>query len=31
MPEILKPDTKAIVWFALGAFVLPMVLKKVKK
>jgi hypothetical protein len=23
MPEILRPDAKAIVWLALGAFVLP--------
>lgn len=31
MPDILKPDAKALVWLALGAFVLPMVIKKVKK
>lgn len=31
MPAILKPDAKAIVWLGLGAFVLPMVLKRVKR
>lgn len=30
MPEILKPDAKALVWLALGAFVLPKVLQMVK-
>lgn len=28
MPEVLKPDTKAIVWLAIGAFVVPMVLAR---
>lgn len=30
MPELLKPDMKAIVWLAIGAFVVPYVLKLVK-
>lgn len=30
MPEILKPDAKALVWLALGAFVLPKVLVMIK-
>jgi hypothetical protein len=29
MPEILRPDMKSLLWLAIGAFVLPMVLKKV--
>jgi hypothetical protein len=31
MPEVLKPDMKALVWLAIGAVVLPKVLKMVKK
>ncbi len=31
MPEILKPDAKALVWLAIGALVLPKVLKMVRK
>ncbi len=31
MPGILKPDMKSIVWLAIGAFVVPMVLAKVRK
>lgn len=30
MPEILKPDAKALVWLAIGAFVLPKVLVMIK-
>lgn len=30
MPSILKPDMKALVWLAFGAFVVPHVLKMVK-
>lgn len=30
MPELLKPDMKAIVWLAIGAFVVPYVLRMVK-
>jgi len=30
MPDILKPDMKAIVWLAIGAFAVPFVLKMVK-
>jgi hypothetical protein len=30
MPEILKPDLKAVVWLALGFIVLPKVLSAVK-
>jgi hypothetical protein len=26
MPAILKPDMKALVWLAIGAFVVPMVI-----
>ncbi len=28
MTSLLKPDMKAIVWLAIGAFVVPIVLKK---
>lgn len=28
MPEILRPDMKSLVWLAIGAFVVPFVLKK---
>lgn len=28
MPEILKPDAKALVWLGLGIFVVPMVLTR---
>lgn len=31
MPEILKPDAKALVWLAIGALVLPRVLKTLKR
>jgi hypothetical protein len=30
MPEILKPDAKALVWLALGAIVLPKIITAVK-
>ncbi len=30
MPELLKPDMKAIVWLAIGAFVVPFVLAKLR-
>lgn len=30
MPEILKPDTKALVWLALGFIVLPKIIGAVK-
>lgn len=30
MPEVLKPDLKALVWLALGAFVLPKVIAVVR-
>lgn len=30
MPSILKPDMKALVWLAIGVFVLPHALKMVK-
>lgn len=26
MPSVLKPDLKAVVWLAIGAFLVPMVL-----
>ncbi|WP_433478144.1 hypothetical protein ACQPZP_14585 [Spirillospora sp. CA-142024] len=28
MPEILRPDMKSLVWLAIGAVVVPLVLKK---
>jgi hypothetical protein len=28
MPAILKPDMKALVWLAIGAFLVPMVLSR---
>jgi len=31
MPTVLKPDMKALVWLALGAFVVPKVLSMVKR
>jgi hypothetical protein len=30
MPELLKPDVKALVWLALGFLVLPYVVKMVR-
>lgn len=30
MPEIIRPDMKAVVWLALGFFVAPKVLQMVK-
>lgn len=30
MPELLRPDMKSLVWLALGAFVVPMVLRKIR-
>jgi hypothetical protein len=29
--ELLKPDLKAVVWLGIGAFVLPYVLKMVRR
>ena len=31
MPEVLKPDMKALVWLAIGAFAVPYVIRVVKK
>ena len=31
MPEVLKPDMKALVWLVIGAVVLPKALKMVKR
>lgn len=31
MPTVLKPDLKALVWLAVGAFVVPKVLSMVKR
>ncbi len=31
MPGILKPDLKAVVWLGIGAFVVPIILSKIKK
>lgn len=30
MPEVLKPDMKAVVWLAIGFFVAPMALNFVR-
>lgn len=30
MPDILKPNAKALLWLALGAFVLPKVISAVQ-
>lgn len=30
MPEMLRPDMKSLVWLAIGAFVVPMILRKVR-
>jgi len=30
MPSILRPDMKSLVWLAIGAFVVPMVLRKIR-
>lgn len=29
MPDILRPDMKSIVWLAIGAFLVPILLRKV--
>lgn len=29
MPELLRPDMKSLVWLAIGAFLVPIVLRKV--
>jgi hypothetical protein len=29
MPEMLRPDLKSLVWLAIGAIVVPFVLKKI--
>lgn len=31
MPQVLKPDLKALVWLAIGAFVVPMVMSRFGK
>jgi hypothetical protein len=31
MPQVLKPDLKAVVWLAIGAFLVPMVLSRFGK
>jgi len=31
MPDILKPDAKAVVWLAIGFFVAPMVVGLIKR
>ncbi len=31
MPGILKPDLKAVVWLGIGAFLVPIVLSKIKR
>jgi hypothetical protein len=30
MPDVLKPDMKALVWLAIGVLVVPYVLKMVR-
>jgi hypothetical protein len=29
MPAVLKPDMKALVWLAIGAFLVPMVMTRI--
>lgn len=29
MPNVLRPDLKALVWLAIGAFVVPIVMGKI--
>jgi hypothetical protein len=31
MPDILKPNAKALVWAAIGFFVAPMLLRQVRR
>jgi hypothetical protein len=31
MPNVLKPDLKAVVWLAIGAFLVPMVMSRFGK
>lgn len=31
MPDVLRPDMKAIVWLAIGFFVVPYAMKAVKR
>lgn len=31
MPDILKPDMKALVWLAIGAFLVPMIIGRIGK
>jgi hypothetical protein len=31
MPPILKPDMKSLAWFTAGYFLIPMILKVVKR
>lgn len=31
MPNVLKPDLKAVVWLAIGAFVVPMIMGRLGK
>jgi hypothetical protein len=31
MPAVLKPDLKAVVWLAIGAFLVPMVMNRFGK
>jgi hypothetical protein len=28
MPNVLRPDLKALVWLAIGAFIVPMVMSR---
>lgn len=30
MPDLIKPDMKSIVWLLIGAFVVPMVISKIR-
>lgn len=29
VPDILKPDMKSLVWLAIGALIVPMLLRKI--
>lgn len=30
MPELLRPDMKSLIWLAIGAFIVPMVMRKIR-
>lgn len=30
MPELLRPDMKSLVWLAIGAFIVPIVMRQIR-